>query len=174
MRMIMKVVKLLLLFIAFFVAGCDFAAQSRYKYSEVGQIQNAEFGTVIGVRDIDIIAESSSSGGIIGGVAGAVGGAHMGGGSGSLVTLVAGAVIGANAFSALEQAVRNRGGVEYIVILRNGKTITVAQNVAPKDIIHNLNDRVLVQINGEYHRVLPANKLPTEIERPKGIKFKNE
>jgi outer membrane lipoprotein SlyB len=157
-----------------FLGGCDFAAQSRYKYSEVGQIQNAEFGTVIGVRDIDIIAESSSSGGIIGGVAGAVGGAHLGGGSGSLVTLVAGAVIGANAFAALEQAVRNRGGIEYIVVLRNGKTITVAQNVAPKDVIHNVNDRVLVQINGEYHRVLAANKLPTEIERPKGIKFKNE
>lgn len=155
-----------------FLNACEFAAQSRYKYSEVGQIQNAEFGTVIGVRDIDIIAETSSSGGIIGGVAGGVVGAGMGGGSGSLVTLVAGAVVGAQAFSALEQAVRNRGGIEYIVVLRNGKTITVAQNVAPKDVIHNVNDRVLVQINGEYHRVLAANKLPTEIERPKGIEFK--
>lgn len=169
------ITKILISFIAFLMlTGCQFAAQSRYKYSEVGQIQNAEFGTVIGVRDIDIIAESSSSGGVIGSVAGAVGGAHLGGGSGSLVTLVAGAVIGANAFAALEQAVRNRGGIEYIVVLRNGKTITVAQNVAPKDVIHNINDRVLVQINGEYHRVLAANKLPTEIERPKGIKFKDE
>ena len=170
----MKFKTLLLITAMLVLSACDFAAQSRYKYSEVGQIQNAEFGTVIGVRDIDIIAESSSSGGIIGGVAGGVGGAYLAGGGGSLVTLVAGAVIGANAFAALEQAVRNRGGVEYIVVLRNGKTITVAQNVVPKDIIHNINDRVLVQINGEYHRVLPANKLPTEIERPKGIKFKNE
>ena len=168
-------IKLFLVFaVLALLTACEFAAQSRYKYSEVGQIQNAEFGTVIGVRDIDIIAETSSSGGIIGGVAGGVVGAGMGGGSGSLVTLVAGAVVGAQAFSALEQAVRNRGGIEYIVVLRNGKTITVAQNVAPKDVIHNINDRVLVQINGEYHRVLAANKLPTEIERPKGIKFKNE
>ena len=170
----MKFKTLLLITAMLVLSACDFEAQSRYKYYEVGQIQNAEFGTVIGVRDIDIIAESSSSGGIIGGVAGGVGGAYLAGGGGSLVTLVAGAVIGANAFAALEQAVRNRGGVEYIVVLRNGKTITVAQNVVPKDIIHNINDRVLVQINGEYHRVLPANKLPTEIERPKGIKFKNE
>ena len=172
--MIIKFISILLITIALLLNGCNFAAQSRYKYSEVGQIQNAEFGTVIGVRDIDIIAESSLSGGIIGGVGGAVGGAYLGGGSGSLITLVAGAVIGASAFNALEQAVRNRGGVEYIVVLRNGKTITVAQNITKKDIIHNLNDRVLVQINGEYHRVLPANSLPTEIERPKGIKFKNE
>ncbi len=170
----MKLIKLFLIGSLVFLSACDFAAQSRYKYSEVGQIQNAEFGTVIGARDIDIIAESSSSGGIVGAVAGGVVGGNMGGGSGSLVTLVAGTVIGANAFAALEQAVRNRGGVEYIVVLRNGKTITVAQNVTPKDTIHNVNDRVLVQINGEYHRVLPANKLPTEIERPKGIKFKNE
>ena len=145
----MKFKTLLLITTMLVLSACDFAAQSRYKYSEVGQIQNAEFGTVIGVRDIDIIAESSSSGGIIGGVAGGVGGAYLAGGGGSLVTLVAGAVIGANAFAALEQAVRNRGGVEYIVVLRNGKTITVAQNVVPKDIIHNINDRVLVQINGE-------------------------
>ena len=33
-------------------------------------------------------------------------------------------------------------------------------------------DRVIVQINGEYQRVLPANSLPTEIEQPKGITFK--
>ena len=170
----MRLIKLFLIGTLVLLSACDFAAQSRYKYSEVGQIQNAEFGTVIGARDIDIIAESSSSGGIVGAVAGGVVGGNMGGGSGSLVTLVAGTVIGANAFAALEQAVRNRGGVEYIVVLRNGKTITVAQNVTPKDTVHNVNDRVLVQINGEYHRVLPANKLPTEIERPKGIKFKNE
>ena len=94
----MKYLNIILMSFLVLLLGCDFAAQSRYRYSEVGQIQNAEFGTVIGVRDINIVAESSSSGGIVGGVAGAVGGAHLGGGSGSLVTLVAGAVIGANAF----------------------------------------------------------------------------
>ena len=86
----MKFKTLLLITTMLVLSACDFAAQSRYKYSEVGQIQNAEFGTVIGVRDIDIIAESSSSGGIIGGVAGGVGGAYLAGGGGSLVTLVAG------------------------------------------------------------------------------------
>jgi outer membrane lipoprotein SlyB len=58
--------------------------------------------------------------------------------------------------------------------LENGKTLTVAQNVSEKDVIHAVGDRVMVQINGQYQRVLPANSLPTEIEKPKGIKFKDE
>ena len=84
-----------------------------------------------------------------------------------------GAVLGATAGSALEQAIRNRGGVEYTVTLENGKTLTVAQNVSEKDVIHRKGDRVMVQIDGQYQRVLPANQLPTEIDKPKGIKFKN-
>lgn len=156
------------------MAGCAFSTQTRYNYSEVGQIQVVEFGAVVAVRDIDIIAESSSSGGIVGAVGGGVAGAHIGAGSGAVAAGVAGAVVGATALSALEQAIRNRGGVEYTVTLRNGKTITVAQNVSDKDVILRVGDRVMVQINGQYQRVLPANSLPTEIKRPKGIDFKNE
>ena len=74
--------------------------------------------------------------------------------------------------AALEQAIRNRGGVEYTVVLRNGKTLTVAQNISEKDVLLKKGDRVIVQINGEYQRVLPANNLPTEIEQPKGVTFK--
>lgn len=156
------------------LGGCAFSTQTRYNYSEVGQVQVVEFGSVVAVRDIDIVAESSSSGGIVGAVGGAAAGSNIGAGTGAFVSGVAGAVIGANALSALEQAIRNRGGVEYTVTLRNGKTITVAQNVSEKDVILKVGDRVMVQINGQYQRVLPANNLPTEIKRPKGIEFKNE
>jgi outer membrane lipoprotein SlyB len=156
------------------LVGCAYSTQTRYNYAEVGQFQVVEFGAVVAVRDIDIVGESSSSGGIIGGVAGGVAGGNVGKASGALAAGVAGAVIGANALSALEQAIRNRGGVEYTVTLRNGKTLTVAQNVSGKDVIHRVGDRVMVQINGQYQRVLPANSLPTEIKRPKGIEFKNE
>lgn len=148
--------------------GCDYSTQTRYNYSEVGQIQVVNFGTVIAVRDIDIISDSTLAGGIIGGTGGAVGGLKVGSGTGAVMGGVAGAVIGVTAGSALEQAIRNRGGVEYTVVLENGKTLTVAQNVSPNDTILHTGDRVMVQINGKYQRVLPANKLPTEIEKPKG------
>lgn len=157
-----------------FLPGCDFATQTRYGYSEVGQVQVVQFGTVIALRDIEIMGETSGGGGLVGAVAGGVAGAHVGGGSGRIVGGTAGAVAGAAVGSLIEQAIRKRGGVEYTVVLENGKTITVAQNVGDKDVIHKVNDRVIVQINGQYQRVLPANSLPEEMKKPKGIKFIDE
>jgi len=169
-----NVFRLSFLLVVFFATGCQYATQTRYNYDEVGKVQVVNFGTVIAIRDIDIVAKNSGAGAIAGGVGGAVGGAHLGGGSGQIVGGVAGAVAGAVVGSALEQAIRNRGGVEYTVVLENGKALTVAQNVSEKDVIHEIGDRVMVQINGKYQRVLPANDLPTEIEKPKGIKFTDE
>jgi outer membrane lipoprotein SlyB len=164
----------LLLLIPILLIGCDYATQTRYGYSEVGQVQVVQFGTVIAIRDIEIMGESSVGGAIAGGAAGAAAGGNIGGGTGTAVAVVAGAVVGATAGAALERAIRKRGGVEYTVVLENGKTITVAQNVSEKDVIHKNNDRVIVQINGQYQRVLPANSLPEEIKKPKGIKFIDE
>ena len=164
----------LLLLIPILLIGCDYATQTRYGYSEVGQVQVVQFGTVIAIRDIEIMGESSVGGAIAGGAAGAAAGGNIGGGTGTAVAVVAGAVVGASAGAALERAIRKRGGVEYTVVLENGKTITVAQNVSEKDVIHKNNDRVIVQINGQYQRVLPANSLPEEMKKPKGIKFTDE
>ena len=125
----------------------------------------ANYGTVVKVRDIDIVSNTSVAGGLIGGV----GGLQVGSGGGQVVAGVTGAVGGALVGSALEQAIRNRGGVEYTVVLRNGKTLTVAQNISEKDVLLKKGDRVIVQINSEYQRVLPANDLPTEIERQSPI-----
>jgi len=163
-----------LIIIASLLISCDYATQTRYGYSEVGQVRVVQFGTVIAVRDIDIIADSSVGGAIAGGAAGAAVGGNVGGGTGTAVAVVTGAVVGATAGAALERAIRQRGGVEYTVVLENGKTITVAQNISQKDVIHKNNDRVMVQINGQYQRVLPANSLPEEINKPKGIKFKED
>jgi outer membrane lipoprotein SlyB len=167
-----KTILTLFLFLA--LSACQFATQTRYGYKEVGQVQVVKFGTVVAVRDIDIIADNSGSGALGGAVTGGTVGANAASGSGAVAGAVVGAVIGGNIGSALEQLVRNRGGVEYTVTLENGKTITVAQNISEKDVFHEAGDRVMVQINGEYQRVLPANTLPTEIDRPKGIKFKDE
>ena len=149
----------------FLLYSCSFSTQSRYNYSEVGKIQVANYGTVVKVRDIDIVSNTSVAGGLIGGV----GGLQVGSGGGQVVAGVTGAVGGALVGSALEQAIRNRGGVEYTVVLRNGKTLTVAQNISEKDVLLKKGDRVIVQINSEYQRVLPANDLPTEIERQSPI-----
>ncbi|WP_207261738.1 hypothetical protein [Desulfovibrio sp. Huiquan2017] len=154
------------------LCACQYSTQTRYNYSEVGQVQVVQFGTVVAVRDIDIYGENSGATALAGAAGGAALGAGTGNGFSSVAGGVAGAAAGAALGSGLEQAIRRRGGVEYTVVLQNGKTITVAQNVSEKDTILEINDRVMVQINGQYQRVLPANNLPEEIEKPKGIKLK--
>ena len=64
----------LLLLIPILLIGCDYATQTRYGYSEVGQVQVVQFGTVIAIRDIEIMGESSVGGAIAGGAAGAAAG----------------------------------------------------------------------------------------------------
>lgn len=162
----------LLVIISFVLASCKYSTQSRYNYSEVGQVQVVQFGTVISVREIEISGENSGATAVAGAAGGAAAGVSTGRGFGSVAGGVAGAAVGAVIGSELERAIRSRGGVEYTVVLQNGKTLTVAQNVSEKDTILAVDDRVMVQINGQYQRVLPANDLPTEIEKPKGIKLK--
>ena len=152
------------------LAGC-YPTQSRYGYDEVGQIQVVKFGTVVQVRDIDITGGNSGAGGLGGAALGGTIGSRGASPSSAFSGAVVGGLVGGAIGSGIEQIVRNRGGVEYTVTLENGKTITTAQNNSSKDVFHNIGDRVMVQINGHYQRVLPANSLPTRIDRPKGIEF---
>ncbi|MEZ7198741.1 hypothetical protein [Pseudodesulfovibrio karagichevae] len=163
---------ILAVFMLISICACQYPTQTRYNYSEVGQIQVVQFGTVIAVRDIDIYGENSGAVALAGAAGGAAIGVGAGNGFNSVAGGVAGATAGAVLGSEVEQAIRRRGGVEYTVVLQNGKTITVAQNVSEKDIILAINDRVMVQINGQYQRVLPAKDIPEEIEKPKGIELK--
>jgi outer membrane lipoprotein SlyB len=156
------------------LVACNYSTQTRYNYAEVGQAQVVEFGTVIAVRDIDVVAENGVAGGLAGGAGGAAVGVSTGAGFGQVTGGVAGAVVGAALGAAIEQAARNHAGIEYTVTLRNGKTVTLAQNISDKDVVHKVGDRVMVQANGPYQRVLPAGDLPTEINRPKGITVKDE
>ena len=60
---------------------------------------------------------------------------------------------------------------EFIVTLETGQTITVVQDHAEGDAPLNVGDRVMVQIMGRNQRVLPAGALPTEVQRPQGVKL---
>jgi outer membrane lipoprotein SlyB len=55
------------------------------------------------------------------------------------------------------------------VTLTSGQTVTFAQNLNEGDQIVRPGQRVMVQTTGNYMRVLPADQLPTDISRPKGI-----
>ncbi len=153
------------------LAGCATpSGQSQYKWDEVGQSVIVQFGTVINVREIGITGQNSGAGALIGAGAGAGAGSAIGQGDGKAVAVVGGLIVGAIAGAAAEQALADSTGLEYVITLENGKTITVAQNVNKGDVAVQAGHRVMVQTSGSYQRVLPADTLPTEIKRPRGIK----
>ncbi len=155
------------------LAGCSKQSQNQYDYSEVGKSSVAEFGTVIGVREVEVKAENTGTGALAGGVAGGVAGNNMGNGYGQVVGLVGGALVGAAAGSLAEQSLSDYKAMEYTVIKENGKTLTLVQNTKPDEPVFKQGDRVLVQTSGSYQRVLPTTQIPTEIARPKGVKFRD-
>ena len=157
---------------AFGVAGCaKRPSQNVYNYDEVGKSSAVSFGTVVSRREIDITGKNTGTGALIGGAAGAGAGSYIGSGDGTAWAVAGGALAGAVIGAIAEQSAADRKGVEYVVVLESGVTLTIAQDVGEKDVLLNPGDRVIVQNSGGYQRVLPAANLPTQIERPKGIKI---
>lgn len=154
------------------VAGCA-ARQSQnvYRYDEVGKSTAVSFGMIISSRIIDITGQNTGTGALVAGAAGAGAGSYLGNGSGSIWGAAAGALVGAAIGAAAEQAAADRQGIEYIVVLESGVTMTVVQEIGKNEAAIQAGDRVIVQNTGGYQRVLPASNLPTQMVRPQGIKL---
>lgn len=148
--------------------------QSQYSAAQVGQSVQSEFGTVVSARNVGITGQSSGLGGAVGAGVGAGAGSYVGDGSGGLWAIAAGALIGLAAGAMAEQAAADSVGIEYVITMQSGVTLTIVQNQNKGDRVLGAGDRVIVQTSGAgYQRVLPAAALPTEIERPVGISVKD-
>lgn len=157
-------------FLAGMLAGCATQGQSRYSYQDVGRATSVEFGTVVASRPVDIKGQNTGVGGAVGATAGGLAMSNVGQGSGNVAAIVGGALLGAVVGALAEQAASDRVGIEYVITLANGKTITIVQEQAAQDRVFGPSERVMVQISGNYQRVLPADHLPNQIARPQGIK----
>jgi outer membrane lipoprotein SlyB len=152
------------------MSGCASPGQSRYAVRDVGRASIVEFGTVVGARQVDIKGQNTGAGAIAGGAAGGIAMSGVGNSSGNAAAILGGVVAGAVVGAIVEQSLSDRTGIEYTITLANGKTITLAQEQQQGDRVFIPGDRVMVQANGTYQRVLAADHLPTEIARPKAIK----
>ena len=152
----------LLAMAALSLGACATQSQNRYSHRDVGRATSVEFGTVMATRPVDIQGQNTGAGGLAM--------SNVGKGSGNLAAILGGALVGAVAGAAVEQAVSDRTGIEYVVTLANGRTITIVQEQAVAEPIFGPGQRVMIQTNGTYQRVLSADHLPTETSRPKGIK----
>jgi hypothetical protein len=78
----------------------------------------------------------------------------IGSGSGSTLAAVLGGLLGAGAGYLAEQRLKSREGIEYVLQMDDGRTITLIQNREAKEQPLPDGTPVLVQIGSRYSRVL--------------------
>lgn len=161
----------LVLACALVMTACQHPSQNSYREGEIGRTSAVSFGTVLSVRPIDIIGKNTGAGALIGAGAGAGAASYAGTSSGNTWAVAGGLLAGAIAGGLAEQAMSDRKGVEYTIVLESGVTLTVAQEAPANEPIMSVGARVIVQNSGGYQRVLPAANLPTEVKRPQGLKI---
>ncbi|WP_074011864.1 outer membrane lipoprotein SlyB [Candidatus Sodalis sp. SoCistrobi] len=126
-----------------------------YSASQAKQVQSVTYGTLVGVRPVQIQGGEDSN--VIGAIGGAVLGGFLGntvgGGSGRSLATAAGAVAGGVAGSSVEGAVNRTQGVELEVRKDDGNTIMVVQKQG--NTRFSVGQRVALASNGRTITVSP-------------------
>ncbi|HXH55314.1 MAG TPA: hypothetical protein VNK03_06200 [Gammaproteobacteria bacterium] len=134
-----------------------------YEASESGVASKVVAGVVIGKRAVKIDAKSGV-GGLAGAGMGAAGGSAIGGSSrANIVGGIGGAVIGGVLGHAVDKAAHSHKAFEYIINLKNGSTISIAQ---VQEMEFEVGQPVLV-IYGARTRIVPDNTIrPVDQDKP--------
>ena len=136
------------------VAGCTFPSSRRTVPSaQANVLQRAELGTVTSVREVNIEGQKGQIGMYGGGLIGAAA-ASGGRGVGGAVVQATGAVVGAVAGQAVEEAATRKRAQEINIRLDDGSTVTVTQDSSTGLFMDG--DRVRVINGGGHARVAMA------------------
>lgn len=128
-----------MIFVAAFITLCSSCARDIssdiYSADHVGEASTTYSGTIIHVRTVTVNdserLQDNSMGIIGGGLGGAYAGSHIGKGDGNTLAIIGGALAGATAGAFAEKALKTQQGVEYVVQLDNGQSMTVVQGPTP-------------------------------------------
>ena len=113
------------------LAGCATNDGPRnYSAREERTVQTVQYGTVQGVRTVQVDKDGAPVGTIAGAAVGGILGSQVGHGAGSGVAAILGAVGGGLAGNAIEHRVSEHEAQEITVRLDNGSTIAVVQGGA--------------------------------------------
>lgn len=120
---------------AAFIAGCTPNINADYyNTSNTQQVNVVQHGVIVSVSQVSVSGSGSDVGDLVGplagGAAGAVAGASMGGGNGSTLLGIGGALLGGIAGQKAEQALTSQTASQYIVQLTDGSTVSVTQGGA--------------------------------------------
>jgi outer membrane lipoprotein SlyB len=121
--------------------------------ASVGTVNRVVGGIVLSARAVTIRSEGRGVGAGVGAAAGAVGGSALGTSTREgILGGIAGAVIGGLVGSVAGDAVGNETGIEYIVRLDDGQTVTVVQGADPPLAA---GQKILVVYDRRRTRVIP-------------------
>jgi outer membrane lipoprotein SlyB len=137
---------------ALLLVGCAHPSGSTYQAGDVGRTIETTQASVVSSRLVKISGESNLVGPAAGGALGAAGSALAFQGSG-LVGVIGG-VLGAGAGYLAQQRLNDREGIEYVLQMDDGRTVTLVQNRADEEAPLPDGTPVLVQISGQYTRVV--------------------
>ena len=138
------------------LAGCAHPSGSTYQAGDVGRTIETAQGSVVSSRAVEISGDTNAVGPLAGGAAGAAGSAlaFSGGGNTGLIAVLGG-LIGAGIGYLSQQQLNNREGIEYVLEMDDGRTVTLVQNRAGDEVPLADGTPVLVQVSGQYTRVIP-------------------
>lgn len=149
--MFKKLIPLAVVSLVFSSCAQDSLTGDTYSRSEAGRAQTVRTGRITSIRNVKIEG-GNTAGTVLGGVAGGVLGNQIGKGSGNVAATVGGALVGGVAGSHIEQNVNSRQGLEIQVKLDKGGSISVVQQVNPRETFA-VGDRVRVLMSGGRDRV---------------------
>lgn len=111
------------------LSACSSSPTSSNVYStnQAGVMQQVEFATVLGVRNIIIEKNSTETGQTAGGIIGAVAGSEVGKGKGRIVGGVVGAVAGSAIGSVIDRKAQAQPGIELTLKMDSGRTVAIVQ-----------------------------------------------
>jgi outer membrane lipoprotein SlyB len=144
------------------LAACTTSTSSTYSSRDVGVPIETSSATVVSSRVVDIEGDPGVVGPAAGGLAGGATGVTLGSGNVSTLAAVLGGLIGAGAGYLAEQRLKSREGIEYVLQMDDGRTITLVENRESEEEPLPDGTPVLVQINSRYTRVLENPEIDSE------------
>jgi outer membrane lipoprotein SlyB len=137
------------------VAACSHPSSTTYGDSEVGQTIETAPGSVVSSRVVDVAGEPGFIGAGAGAAVGAAGGGLAVNGPASLLVAIVGGLVGAGIGYMTEKQISDRDGIEYLLQMDDGRLVTLVQNREGEEEPLPNGTPVLVQLNGQYTRVMP-------------------
>jgi outer membrane lipoprotein SlyB len=147
------------------VAACSHPSSTTYGDSEVGQTMETSQGSVVSSRVVDVAGEPGFIGAGAGAAVGAAGGGLAVNGPASLLVAIVGGLVGAGIGYMAEKRISDRDGIEYLLQMDDGRLVTLVQNREDGEQPLADGTPVLVQLNGQYTRVMAH---PSAVDRNAG------